>query len=136
MDLKNIRVITEIVDSQNSTLNSDEIKYIQNLYGEDFIKDKNIKDKNIKNNNINEKKIDQEITNQILNEIVDEIVDENIEEIVDENIEEIVRETLEERYVTDSDESDNNRFVLCWFYILHILSPIKNYKRFKKWLKS
>jgi hypothetical protein len=123
MDLKNIRVITEIVDSQNSTLNSDEIKYIQNLYGEDFIKDKNIK-----NNNINEKKIDQEITNQIL----DDIFDENIEE----NIEEIVRETLEERYATDSDESDNNRFVLCWFYILHILSPIKNYKRFKNWLKK
>jgi hypothetical protein len=114
MDLKTIRVIPEIIDSQNSTLDSDEIKYIENLYGEDFIKD----------NNINEKKEDQEITNQIL------------ENLIEENIGEIVKETLEERYATDSDESENNRFDLCCFYILHILSPIKNYKRFKKWLKS
>lgn len=104
MDLKNIRVIPEIIDSQNSSLDSDEVKYIQNLYGEDFIKEKKI------------------------NHILDDLIEEKIEEIV--------KETIEEQYVTNTDESDNNRFTMCCYYILHILSPIKNYKRLMNFCKK
>lgn len=104
MDFKKILVISEIINSQNNSLKSDEIKYIKEIYGEDFIKENNL--------------------------------DQIFDDIIEENITEIVKETREEKYITDSDESDNNRFKLCFYYVLHILSPIKNYRRIKKWING
>jgi hypothetical protein len=96
MDLKNIRIVSEIFCTQNDTLYSDDLKYITEIYRKGFIEE-NISEENINKENISE--------------------------------------TKEEKYSIGSNESDNNRFMLCFYYFMHILSPKKNYRRLIKLFK-